>query len=67
MDKTIVVEVGRRLRHTRYQKFVSRKQRYLAHDKDNDCRQGDTVEIREHRPLSKNKRWILSRIIERAD
>lgn len=67
MDKTIVVEVQRRLRHSVYLKFVSRKRRYMAHDKNNDCRQGDTVEIRENRPLSKNKRWVVARIIERAD
>lgn len=66
MDKTIVVEVNRRLRHAVYKKFISKRCRYLAHDGENTCRIGDTVEIREHRPISKNKRWIVSRVIERA-
>jgi small subunit ribosomal protein S17 len=66
MDKTVVVEVQRRLRHPVYKKFVFKKMRYMAHDKENDCHTGDRVEIREHRPLSKNKRWIVSRVVERA-
>ncbi len=66
MDKTIVVEVQRRLRHPVYKKFVFKRRRYMAHDKDNSCHVGDRVEIKEHRPLSKHKRWIVSRVIERA-
>ena len=66
MDKTIVVEVHRRKRHSVYKKFVSSRRRYMAHDEKNDCRLGDKVEIREDRPRSKNKRWRVTRVIERA-
>jgi small subunit ribosomal protein S17 len=67
MDKTIVVEVDRRLKHPVYKKYISKKRRYMAHDAENNCHIGDVVEIQEHRPLSKNKRWIVSRVVERAE
>jgi small subunit ribosomal protein S17 len=67
MDKTIVVEVDRRLKHPVYKKYISKKRRYMAHDAEDNCHIGDVVEIQEHRPLSKNKRWIVSRVVERAE
>ena len=66
MNKTITVAVERRYRHPKYGKYVVSTKRYAAHDETNDARQGDTVEIAETRPLSKNKRWRLVRVIERA-
>lgn len=66
MDKTIVVTVSRRFIHPIYKKYVNRTQRYMAHDEGNTCGIGDTVEIIETRPLSKQKRWRLVRIVEKA-
>lgn len=66
MDKTVVIEVERRMRHPVYKKFVRSHKRYMAHDEKNDCRVGDKVEIREDRPRSKSKRWLITRVIERA-
>ena len=66
MEKTISVSVQRRLRHPIYGKFVKKSKKFLAHDENNDCNIGDTVRIMEIRPLSKNKRWRLVEIIERA-
>ncbi len=66
MDKTIVVRVKRQFMHPLYKKFVRLDKKFKAHDETNDCRIGDTVEIQECRPLSKQKRWELSRIIERS-
>jgi small subunit ribosomal protein S17 len=66
MDKTIVVKVTRRVKHAMYKKYMSRSERYKAHDEQNDCGIGDTVEIRECRPLSKDKRWRLAGIIVRS-
>lgn len=66
MNKTVVVEVYRRVRDTRYKKIVTRRSRYKAHDEQNECKVGDLVEIREARPLSRDKRWIVTRIVEKA-
>jgi small subunit ribosomal protein S17 len=66
MDKTIVVEVVRYKMDQMYKKYVKVRKRYQAHDETNECKIGDRVEIIEHRPISKNKRWKLSSIIERA-
>ncbi len=57
MDKTIVVKVERRFQHPLYKKYVRRSKKYHAHDENNQCKIGDTVNIRECRPLSKLKRW----------
>ncbi len=65
-DKTIVVTVARTRSHPLYGKTVKRSKKYHAHDENNDANTGDTVLIVETRPLSKNKRWRLERIIERA-
>jgi small subunit ribosomal protein S17 len=66
MDKTAVVSVARRVRHGKYMKTVVRHKHYMVHDENNECRPGDRVLIAETRPLSKNKRWRLSRIVEQA-
>ena len=66
MDKSISVSVERRLRHPIYGKFVKKSNKFMAHDEENQCNVGDTVRIMETRPLSKNKRWRLVEILERA-
>jgi len=66
MDKTAVVSVARRVRHGKYLKTVVRHKHYMVHDENNECRPGDRVLIAETRPLSKHKRWRLSRIVEQA-
>ncbi|MFK7951024.1 MAG: 30S ribosomal protein S17 [Saprospiraceae bacterium] len=66
MDKTISISVERKLRHPIYGKFVKKTKKFMAHDDKNDCNVGDTVRIMETRPLSKNKRWRLVEILERA-
>ena len=66
MQKSITVAVSRRVKHPIYGKFVQKTTRLSAHDENNDCHVGDTVRIMETRPLSKNKRWRLVEIIERA-
>ena len=65
MDKTIVVEVIRYKMDRMYKKYVKVSKRYQAHDENNEHRAGDRVEIIEHRPLSKRKRWKVSALIER--
>ena len=67
MDKTISVAVINRSPHERYKKFVTKTRKFKAHDEKNECTVGDLVEIIEHRPLSKTKKWILSRIVEKGD
>lgn len=66
MDKTVVVRVDRKAQHTLYNKPVLRIKKYMAHDETNTCRPGDRVQISETRPLSANKRWEVTEIIERA-
>ena len=66
MDKTIVVLVERLVRHPLYHKFIKRRAKFAAHDKDNACRIGDKVVITETRPISKTKRWRVSQITEKA-
>jgi small subunit ribosomal protein S17 len=66
MDKTIVVLVERRVRHPLYKKIVRRTYKLKSHDENNECNIGDTVKVMETRPLSKDKRWRLVEIIERA-
>ncbi|MGN1221990.1 MAG: 30S ribosomal protein S17 [Christensenellales bacterium] len=66
MDKTISVSVVTSVKHPLYKKFVKRTKVYKVHDENNECKVGDTVEIMETRPLSKDKYHRLSRIIERA-
>jgi small subunit ribosomal protein S17 len=66
MDKTITVVVNRKEKHPIYGKFVNKTTKFMAHDEKGKCGIGDTVRIMETRPLSKNKRWRLVEIIEKA-
>ena len=66
MDKTIVVAIEDSVRHPLYKKTMKRTYKLKAHDENNECGIGDTVEVMETRPLSKDKRWRLVRIIEQA-
>ena len=65
MDKTRVVVVERRLAHAKYGKYMTKRAKYKAHDEKNETRVGDRVEIIESRPLSREKRWRVERLIER--
>ena len=66
MDKTAVVAVIERVRHPKYAKFVMRTKKLYAHDETNDVNVGDKVRVMETRPLSKNKRWRVVEVLERA-
>ena len=66
MDKTAVVAVERRVRHAAYKRIIRRTSRFFAHDEGNKAHVGDQVEIVETRPMSRNKRWRIARIITRA-
>jgi small subunit ribosomal protein S17 len=66
MEKSIVVTIERKVKHELYGKFLKKTSKFIAHDEENTCNQGDTVKIMETRPLSKNKNWRLVEIIERA-
>ncbi len=66
MQSSIVVAVKRKVKHPIYGKFVNKTTRFVAHDQNNECGEGDTVRIMETRPLSKTKRWRLVEIIEKA-
>ncbi len=66
MDKSITVTIQRKVKHPIYGKFVKKTTKFTAHDETNDCGIGDTVKISETRPISKNKRWRLVEILERA-
>jgi len=66
MDKSITVAVDRQIKHPIYGKFITKTTKYMTHDENNEAKQGDTVRIMETRPYSKNKRWRLTEIIEKA-
>ena len=66
MDKTIVVAVEDHVKHPLYKKIVKRTYKLKAHDEQNECKSGDTVKVMETRPLSKDKRWRLVEIMEKA-
>ena len=66
MDKSITVAIERRMKHPMYGKFVNKTSKLMAHDENNDAGEGDTVRVMETRPMSKNKRWRLVEIVERA-
>ncbi|MEL7609598.1 MAG: 30S ribosomal protein S17 [Bacillota bacterium] len=66
MDKTVVVAIKTKVRHPLYGKMVNRTRKFKAHDEKNECGIGDTVKIMETRPLSKDKRWRLVEIVEKA-
>ncbi|NDD27175.1 MAG: 30S ribosomal protein S17 [Proteobacteria bacterium] len=66
MDKTVIVRVERQFAHPIYKKIIKRSTRFKAHDETNDCHVGDKVRIMETRPLSKDKRWRVVEVLERA-
>ncbi len=66
MEKTVVVSVTEHVKHPLYKKFVKRSYKMKAHDEENSCQVGDTVEVMETRPLSKDKHWRVVRIVEKA-
>ena len=66
MDKSVVVQVDRRIRHKLYGKFIRKRVNYMADDPNNVCNVGDVVLIEECRPLSKNKRWRVRSVVEQA-
>tara|TARA_B100000686_G_scaffold217984_1_gene225111 strand:+ start:182 stop:457 length:276 start_codon:yes stop_codon:yes gene_type:complete len=66
MDKTVVVQVERKYMHAKFKKVVKSTRKYNAHDEKNECKPGDFISIRETRPLSKTKRWLMLEIIEKA-
>ncbi len=66
MDKTVTVVVSTRQLHQLYKKYITRSKKYKAHDEANDAKEGDTVRIIESRPVSKDKRWRLVEVVERA-
>lgn len=66
MDKTIVVAINDRVKHPLYKKIVKRTYKLKAHDENNECKVGDKVRVMETRPLSKDKRWRLVEIVEKA-
>jgi small subunit ribosomal protein S17 len=67
MDKTVVLAVTRRVAHSRYNKVVKRTTKYKAHDEKNECKVGDMVRVIETRPISKDKRWKVLEIVEKAN
>jgi small subunit ribosomal protein S17 len=67
MDKSVVIEVEKFLKHPRYHKYLRMKKRYKAHDEQNACKVGDKVVLVETRPLSKDKRWLVKEIIKREE
>ena len=66
MDKTIVVKLSTRVKHPLYSKYINKTTKIKAHDENNECGVGDTVRVMETRPLSREKRWRLVEIIEKA-
>ena len=66
MDKTVVVRVERLTKHPQYNRVVKRAKKFKAHDEHNECSMGDIVEIMETRPLSKEKRWRVTKILKKA-
>jgi len=66
MDKTVSVMIERRIKHPLYGKIIRQSRKYLAHDEANQAKVGDIVEIRESRPISRNKSWVLTRILQVA-
>ncbi len=66
MERSIVVSVGWKEKHPKYGKFMNKTSKFIAHDQNDDCNEGDWVRIMETRPLSKRKKWRLVEIVERA-
>jgi small subunit ribosomal protein S17 len=66
MDKTVVVQVERLVKHPVYKKYIRRRKRFAAHDENNVCQMGDTVMIRQSSPISKSKHWRVSRVLQKV-
>ncbi len=66
MDKTVVVAVGRLKKHQLYKKYIRRTKNYKVHDEKNECKVGDTIRFIDTRPISKDKKWKMVEIIEKA-
>jgi len=66
MDKSVVVQVERVVKHRLYKKYIRRRANFMAHDENNACKVGDKVLISETRPLSRHKRWRVSKIVQKA-
>jgi len=66
MDKSVIVQVEHLVRHPRYKRVIRRNARWMAHDEANECRVGDRVRLAETRPLSKQKRWRIAAVVEKA-
>ena len=66
MDKTISVQVSRKVKHPLYEKYIKRSTKFMAHDENNECNEGDVVVIEASRPLSKNKSWKLQKVVSRT-
>lgn len=67
MDKTIVVQVNRKIKHELYGKYINRSSKMYAHDEENTSRVGDVVMIKSHRPISKTKHYVLVKVLEQAE
>jgi len=67
MDKTVVVEVERTVRHPRYHRYIKRRSRFMAHDEKEAASMGDRVSIEETRPMSKRKRWTVREVLRKAE
>lgn len=67
MEKSVVVEVERRVKHVRYQRYIKKSSTFMAHDENRSAKVGDRVKIEECRPLSKRKRWIVREILRKAE
>jgi small subunit ribosomal protein S17 len=67
MDKTVAVQIERTVMDPQFKKYIRRKNKFLAHDENNECKRGDVVEIRESRPLSKRKHWRVTKLVKRAE
>lgn len=66
MDKTVVVKVSRRFPHPLYKRIITRTAKLVAHDEENECREGDVVKVMSIRPMSKTKRWRIAEVLEKA-
>jgi small subunit ribosomal protein S17 len=66
MDKTISVQVSRKVKHPLYEKYIKRSTKFMAHDENNECNEGDVVIIESSRPLSKNKSWKLQKVVSKS-
>ncbi|MFT5315917.1 MAG: small subunit ribosomal protein S17 [Candidatus Krumholzibacteriia bacterium] len=66
MDQTVVIKISRRFPHPLYKRIITRTSKLVAHDGENECREGDTVKVMAIRPMSKTKRWRVSEVLEKA-